>query len=471
MWLLPTKNNLPNLRRFLNAAIEMGTSTPGIVIVNESEWRFRRSDYEALLKFAPAGWSVKAVKAETYGDALRAVWGEIKHLEWVGLVADDHIPATPNWDRALIAGLKGWNLISSNDGWQANADVQVGRIHGAIAFSGELVRTVGWLFPDGLNHIFHDDMWETLGRETRNWSCRMDVMVRHEHAALRGVIGPTMTPTSDLWKHDEAIYRKWLADEKPTLVAKIRALMDRYQVRQVSFDFTGVNLFIGTPTASGRYESSFMVSWYETLKFLKDHNVPFQFAEEKYTADISLARNKLISVFLSTPCTHMMMIDDDMGWRIDALIRLFHARKDFVSIAGPKKKYPLQFAANHADDNNNPILMQMDSDSGTMEVSEIGSAFCLMTKECAVKMLNAYPELRYDGILGEPSFAPYIPLIRKRRWYSEDYAFCRRWRDIGGKVYLIPDVPLSHTGAHTFHGAFIDAHGVKRGSDIREAAE
>ena len=49
-----------------------------------------------------------------------------------------------------------------------------------------------------------------------------------------------------------------------------------------------------------------------------------------------------------------------------------------------------------------------------------------------------------------------MPLIRGPRYFAEDFAFCRRWRDIGGKVYLCPDVPLDHVGFHTWSGAVAD---------------
>lgn len=37
-----------------------------------------------------------------------------------------------------------------------------------------------------------------------------------------------------------------------------------------------------------------------------------------------------------------------------------------------------------------------------------------------------------------------------RRYLSEDYAFCRRWRDMGGQVHACMRHQLSHTGAHEF---------------------
>lgn len=38
------------------------------------------------------------------------------------------------------------------------------------------------------------------------------------------------------------------------------------------------------------------------------------------------------------------------------------------------------------------------------------------------------------------------------RYLAEDYAFCRRWRDIGGKVFVDPLCKLGHLGQHMYRG-------------------
>lgn len=458
LWLLPTKGRIPNLRRFLSAAREMGCSTEGWVLVNDDELETNRFVYEQAMRLAPKGWELKPVKATCYGDALRYVWDDVKELEWVGLVSDDLVPCTGNWDVALLRSLAGWNVVSSNDGWQSQTgNIHTDRLHGAIVFSGPLLRTLGFLFPPALTHIFHDDVIETIGRETNCWQIRTDVMVKHLHEALEGVRGPTMDPSSDLWKHDEAIFKMWLANDKDAIVARVRALMESYGLRAIKPDFTGVKLMIGTPCLDGRYDGGFMVSLWTSMQMMAASGVVCQMAEERFTADISLARAKLFSAFLRSDCTHLLTIDTDMSWGVDAIIRLFHAKKDFVSIAGPKKRYPLTFAANFTDTHGNPILLQFDNESGTMEVGEIGAAFCLITRACAQKMADAYPELAFVGISGEKEYAIYNPIVtseRGGRYYSEDFAFCLRWRTIGGKCFMIPDIKLSHSGHHTFTGSF-----------------
>lgn len=457
VWLLPTKGRIDNLRRFLTAARETATDTPGWVLVNHDELERDRASYELAMRVGPPGWELRPVEAECYGDALRFVWDDVKDMDWVGLVSDDLVPTSSKWDTQLLSGLQRWNFISSNDGWQASADIRVGRMHGATAWSGAILRAAGWLMPPGLRHIFHDDVWETLGRETGSWQTRMDVLVKHLHEALQGVRGPTMDPTSALWQHDQAVFEAWRSIEKDAAVARIRRCMDDAGVTMMQPDFAGVTLMIGVPSHSGAYEGHFMDSLFQTLQMMAANGVQILLSQEKYTADISLARANIFSTFVRSSATHLLMIDADMGWSTDAVVRLFCARKDFVSIAGPKKRYPLQFAASHTDAEGNPIDLAFDRTTGTMEVSEVGAAFTLITRSCAERIAQAYPMLEADNVNGEKNWHVFNPLVADRKSYQEDFAFCKRWRDVGGTVHIVPDMALKHTGSHTFEGAFIQA--------------
>jgi hypothetical protein len=44
-----------------------------------------------------------------------------------------------------------------------------------------------------------------------------------------------------------------------------------------------------------------------------------------------------------------------------------------------------------------------------------------------------------------------------RRYLSEDFAFCRRWRDMGGKVYVDLNSKLQHGGQHLYRGDLIES--------------
>jgi hypothetical protein len=42
------------------------------------------------------------------------------------------------------------------------------------------------------------------------------------------------------------------------------------------------------------------------------------------------------------------------------------------------------------------------------------------------------------------------------QYFTEDYVFCRRFRAIGGKVWVDPILELDHTGTKVFRGCLFD---------------
>lgn len=445
MWLLPSRRRLGNLKRFLQSVREFGCSTPGLILVNEDELAEDRALYQAL--DLPAQWHILGVAANSMHEALRCAWPMVKDKKWIGLLQDDLVLQSPNWDVGLLKSLTGANVVSANDG------NETGRMHGAIVWSGDLARELGWLYPPGLKHLYGDDVWEGLGRATGCWKVCSDIITRHLNETYQANPDDTARHVASHTAHDQAAFQVWQAEEMPACVETIRALMARHGQSNLFANFSGVSLLIAAPSIDGKYEHSFLKAWHETMFGMAQNGVMVRFAQEIYNADICLARSKIISMFQRSAYTHLLMIDADMGWDFNAVVRLFAANKDFVAIAGPKKSYPLRYAASFTDSDGTILNLHMESASGCAEVSEVGMAFCLITKACADRMVAGYPELAFKGLTGEFDYALFTPIVVNHKYYAEDFAFCYRWRNIGGKLFICPDVALKHTGGHTFEGA------------------
>ncbi|MGK9165727.1 hypothetical protein KXR53_05490 [Inquilinus limosus] len=106
--------------------------------------------------------------------------------------------------------------------------------------------------------------------------------------------------------------------------------------------------------------------------------------------------------------------------------------------------------------------------------------FMVIKRHVFSRLMESCPELNDvpDGPPNNPE-APYYSLFfdcmvdpDTRRSLSEDYAFCRRWRDIGGNVYADLNSDLGHFGQHMFRGNFagsarVRAHDPGRGGPER----
>jgi len=216
-----------------------------------------------------------------------------------------------------------------------------------------------------------------------------------------------------------------------------------------------------TPCGSASYVREYVSSFHNTACVLIECGAKVDWAEFPGCADLSLARAKIFGNFLRSGHTHLFMLDSDMGWSFDDVVRILLSKKDFVGAAGPKKTAKLEFAANNCDDEGNLLALEQDPETGLIGCTEVGMAFMCLTRECAQKIWDAHPELEFDGDNDNKERAVFDPFIigkaPKRRRLSEDFAFCHRWTDLGGKIWLLADAALQHVGTSVWRGALVQA--------------
>ena len=190
---------------------------------------------------------------------------------------------------------------------------------------------------------------------------------------------------------------------------------------------------------------------------------------------ISRARSLLVAVMLDNPrATHLLFIDADIAFDVEQVLRLLRFDKDFVAGFYPVKQIDWQQVPRRALEGE-PLTSAgltyvgtlCDGDALRLEdgfatAVYAGTGFQLIRREVFRRMMAAYPELRFrkaheatsrilpsDGL-----FALFDCLIEPETgvYLSEDYAFCRRWRAIGGEIWLDTRSRLTHSGPQSFVG-------------------
>lgn len=218
-------------------------------------------------------------------------------------------------------------------------------------------------------------------------------------------------------------------------------------------DLSPYNLLIATPMATGRPEDVYCTAVENTRQLIRMHGGKVENFKTKYVSDIYYARSKLFGAFLrAKQFTHMIMVDDDMGFTPEDVVWMLLLQRDMIAAVGPKKVYPIEYAFNMIGDDGKPALLYHETETNVAEVPFVGAAFMMISRACAEKMATAYPELEYEVENGVTEHSIFDSVIINRRRLSEDYAFCWRWRKLGGKVYVKMDCTITHTGSHTFTG-------------------
>ncbi len=190
---------------------------------------------------------------------------------------------------------------------------------------------------------------------------------------------------------------------------------------------------------------------------------------------IARARSVLVARFLDTPgATHLLFVDADIGFAPEQVLRLLEADKDFAAgfyplkaidwealprrvVAGePLRSAGLSYVGTLCDGD----ARRIDGDFATANYA--GTGFQLIKRGVFDTMIAAHPELRFSSTHAQPGGVPksenlyalFDSMIDPDTgaYLSEDFAFCRRWRALGGDIWLDRESRLTHVGADRFRG-------------------
>lgn len=156
---------------------------------------------------------------------------------------------------------------------------------------------------------------------------------------------------------------------------------------------------------------------------------------------ISQARATLLRRALDDGADIVVFLDHDLSWTSGDLTKLILTEGDVVSGLYRFKMADVEFMGTVAtDDDRYPIVRESD---GALKGMRIPGGFLKVTKNAVRRIMRAHPELLY----GDP-ISPHVDLFQHGAhegvWWGEDYAFSRRWRALGGDIWIVPDLDLVH---------------------------
>lgn len=254
---------------------------------------------------------------------------------------------------------------------------------------------------------------------------------------------------------------------------------------QLSLDEVRKNkFFVATPCYGGQLMEPYFRSTVKLMTFFNQHQIPLAFGTIANESLVTRARNVLLAYFLNSDYTHLLFIDADIEFQVEDVLKLYAANKDVAVGAYPKKGVAWQrikdnvianpgkqltdkeIAAHGSDYAVNFKFLNREQKSisvenGLVKLHDAGTGFMMIKREAILKLLKAYPELKYNNDvninnnqINDHFYALFDTMIDPvdKRYLSEDYTFCRRWQEIGGDIWLDPSISLNHYGHFCFQG-------------------
>jgi len=228
-------------------------------------------------------------------------------------------------------------------------------------------------------------------------------------------------------------------------------------IELVQTDLSKVRLAICFAMGDCKMDIVFFNCLKASVELLTSYNVNPALLQNAGGSHVGKARERLLWQAMAVKeITHILFIDDDMGWDPKLPLHLIASGHEFAAAVGVKKgDGPPDFACNFLQGN-----VKFDERSGFMQIAEVGFAYVMLKRSVIEKMIAGYPELAYDGD-GRTEYAFFLDMISTepsgyRSRLSEDLSFCRRWREIGGEIWVDPTVGLDHIGRKAYTGRIVD---------------
>jgi hypothetical protein len=202
---------------------------------------------------------------------------------------------------------------------------------------------------------------------------------------------------------------------------------------------------------------------------------------------VTQGRNLCVNTFMEEsikhPYSHMLFIDSDIEFSFDTIMKLVAADKDIVAAPYPLKdldweKIAKRIKHKNITDGNTmskqgftwPLKLEGKNEvtviGGVAEVTHAPTGCMLIKKQVFEKMIKELPELKINqptvinGKMVEKEFmynffdCYHEPETKK--YYGEDFGFCKRWAEIGGKCHILVDEYITHIGEYRFTGRLMD---------------
>ena len=202
---------------------------------------------------------------------------------------------------------------------------------------------------------------------------------------------------------------------------------------------------------------------------------------------VTQGRNLCVANFLKDPInyTHLLFIDSDIDFKFDTIMKMLKFDREVIATPYPMKhihwnqiwdrvqkgkiKNIEQLKrAGHAF----PIKLENQKGKeipvvdGVIEVSHAPTGCMLIKKQVFDKMIKAYPNDKIEqativngkALIDEYNynFFDTIHDPETKKYYGEDFGFCKKWTAIGGKCYCYIDDFITHVGEYQYNGRLKD---------------
>lgn len=459
--LLPTLNRIELLKRFIKSYKEAEWEMPVWILIDKGDFLSKQQAYQELL--IPPNWRLIETIGVTMGDKIRELWDEYKDFEYVGILNDDHRIVTKHGDKTMLASLRDHMILGCNDGpdphhpWAAPK-----KLAGLTLFAGKVIRTLGYIFPADIHHIYIDDIWESLGGQSGCIQILMNVCVHHDHAFVHNNKDETHNKVyPDGWNDPNhangeptRAFNKWKAERFSKDLQKLISIQPKQ------------GLMIATPSHDGNCAFGYALGLTDLALFFNQNNVHFEMARVIGSSLLPHARNSLVNMFMNSRCQRLLFVDSDQIWQKEAALMLFQSNRRIIAGVTPHKRFPINLNFDPKEEHKKYFKDLSNKSSqeyiefaraecdpkGEVEVAKAGFGFIMIDRSVFELMIPLVSEYQaFDNNNDAIHHEIFSMGAVNGKYLGEDWAFCNLAKRLEIPMYINANCTLGHQGQFTFH--------------------
>jgi len=203
-----------------------------------------------------------------------------------------------------------------------------------------------------------------------------------------------------------------------------------------------------TPCYGGQITEVCFSSYLQWTILAIQNNLNFQIDTLSNESNVNRARNSCAAKFLSGDATHLMFVDADIQFRAEDVVKLVAHDKEIVGGIYPQKTLPPKMVVN--------TLNNSKHEGDLVEVGTLGTGFMLIKRTVFTQMIEAGAQ-KYTDAIGLSSVENNnqydffnCTIDTQGRYLTEDWSFCRQWRELGGTIWADTSIALVHVGYYRF---------------------
>jgi hypothetical protein len=162
---------------------------------------------------------------------------------------------------------------------------------------------------------------------------------------------------------------------------------------------------------------------------------------------IPMARAELVRKAILSKADKVLFLDDDVSFDPRDAIRLLDINEEIVAGIYPMKCDPIRWpVVIYTNDNGTPVV----DERGFIVAKRVPMGFTAIKIDAILRMQIHYRDRWFTHDHVEDGHVTCYDLfpsgVYNNKWFTEDFAFCMLWEQMGGKLFVMPDVTLNHHG-------------------------